>query len=74
MRQPAFQLPRQRAAFSGSAYLLRVLDVSKEFCKSVGETVLKAAKRILDLPDLRDWQNEALFIVVDRGGWWSVDA
>ena len=35
---------------------------------SVDETVLKAAKRILDLPELLDWQNEALFIPADRSG------
>ena len=53
-----------------SVRLLRVLesDSTKEFCISVDETVLKAAKRILDLPELLDWQNEALFIPVDRGG------
>ena len=36
--------------------------MTKEFCKSVDETVLMAAKRILDLPGLLKWQNEALFI------------
>ena len=56
-----------------SIHLLRVLesDSTKEFCFSVDETVLKAAKRILELPELLDWQNEALFIPADRGGWGS---
>ena len=46
-------------------------DSTKEFCKSVDDTVLKAAKRIPDLPELVDWLNEALFIPADRGGWGS---
>ena len=43
--------------------------MKKEFCKSVDEAVLKA-----DLPELLDWQNEALFIPVD-GGWglWKLE-
>ena len=54
-----------------SIHLLRVLgsDSTKEFCTSVDETVLEAARRILDLPELLDWQNEALFIPADRSGW-----
>ena len=60
-----------------SIHLLRVLgsDSTKEFCISVDEIVLKAAKRILDLPELLVWQNEALFIPVDRGGWglWKLE-
>ena len=54
-----------------SIHLLRVLgfDMTKEFCKSVDETVLNAATRILDLPNRLDWQNETLFIPADRGGW-----
>ena len=54
-----------------SIHLLRVLgfDMTKEFCKSVDETVLKAATRILDLPNRLDWQKETLFIPADRGGW-----
>ena len=31
--------------------------MTKEFCKSVDDAVLKAAKRILDLPELQEWQN-----------------
>ena len=43
--------------------------------KSVDETVLKAAKRILHLPELLEWQNEAWFIPGDRGGWglWKLE-
>ena len=54
-----------------SIHLLRALgsDKTQEFCKSVDETVLKWAKRILDLPELLGWQNEALRIPADRGGW-----
>ena len=50
-------------------------DVTKEFCKSVDESVLKAAKPNLDLPELLEWQNEALFILSDRGGWglWKLE-
>ena len=42
---------------------------------SVDETVLKSAKRILDLSELLEWQNEALFIPLDRGGWrlWKLE-
>ena len=60
-----------------SIHLLRVFgsDSTKEFCLSVDETVLKAAKRILDLPELLGWQNEALLIPADRGGWglWKLE-
>ena len=48
-------------------------DSTKEFFKSVD--VLKAAKRITDLPELLHWLNEALFIPADRGGWglWKLE-
>ena len=41
--------------------------MTKEFCESVDETVLRAAKRILDLPELLEPQN--------RGGWglWKLE-
>ena len=49
--------------------------VTKEFCKSVDETLRKAAKRILDLPGLPEWENEALLIIAVRGGWrlWKLE-
>ena len=52
-----------------SIHLLCVLgtDMTKEFSKSVDETVLKAAKRVLDLTEL--------LVPADRGGWglWKLE-
>ena len=56
-------------------HLLRVLatDMTDEFVKEVDEATAIAAQRILDLPDLKQWQREALFVPSDRERqtWWT---
>ena len=59
-----------------SVHLLRILrsSATAKFTADVDTATLTAATQLLDLPVLEKWQEEALYLPAERGGWglWSL--